>query len=53
MDLLESTGIVSYVGKVNMDREAPVTLLEPSTSYAAFDTYGWINNVINKCISFI
>lgn len=48
MDKLEATGIISYVGKVNMDREAPVTLLEPSTSYAAFDTYGWINNVINK-----
>lgn len=48
MDLLEKTGIVSYVGKVNMDREAPKSLLEPSAEYAAFDTFGWINNVINK-----
>ena len=48
MDLMENTGVISYVGKVNMDREAPDELLEPSALYAAFDTYGWINNVINK-----
>lgn len=48
MDLLENTGIVSFVGKVNMDREAPDSLLEPNALYAAYDTYGWINNVINK-----
>ena len=48
MDLLDNTGVVSYVGKVNMDREAPEALLEESADYAAFDTYGWINNVINK-----
>ena len=48
MDLLDTTGIVSYVGKVNMDREAPEALLEPNALCAAYDTYGWINNVINK-----
>lgn len=48
MDLLENTGIISYVGKVNMDREAPEALLEKDAVYAAYDTYGWINSVIHK-----
>ena len=48
MDLLDKTGLVSFVGKVNMDREAPDSLLEPNALYAAYDTYGWINSVINK-----
>ena len=48
MDLLDTTGIVSYVGKVNMDREAPEALLEPNALCAAYDTNDWINNVINK-----
>lgn len=45
MELMEQTGIVSYVGKVNMDREAPESLCEPSSDHSAYDTFGWINNV--------
>ena len=43
MDLLEASGIVSYVGKVNMDRDAPESLREPSADASAFDTFGFIN----------
>ena len=48
MDMLEESGIVSYVGKVNMDRDAPDNLREPSAEYSAFDTFGWINAVNHK-----
>lgn len=45
MELMDNTGVVSFVGKVNMDREAPPELCEPSADYSAFDTFGWINSV--------
>ena len=45
MDMLEESGIVSYVGKVNMDRDAPDNLREPSAEFSAYDTFGWINAV--------
>lgn len=48
MDLMEQSGIVSFVGKVNMDREAPAALCEPSAEYSAFDTFGWVNSVNGK-----
>lgn len=48
MDLMESTGLISYVGKVNMDRGAPDALCEPGAEYSAFDTFGWINSVNDK-----
>ena len=48
MDLMEATGIVSYVGKVNMDRNAPDELQEPSPDASAFDTFGFINHVIKR-----
>lgn len=48
MDLLDETGVISYVGKVNMDREAPEELCEENATYAALDTLGWINNVNRK-----
>ena len=48
MELMEDSGIVSLVGKVNMDREAPESLCEPSADYSAFDTFGWINSVNGK-----
>ena len=35
MDMLEDSGIVSYVGKVNMDRDAPDNLREPSAEFSA------------------
>lgn len=38
MDLLEESGIVSYVGKVNMDRNGGENLCEADASAAAEDT---------------
>ena len=48
MDLMEKTGLVSYVGKVNMDREASEALVEESVESSAYQTFGWINSVHNK-----
>ena len=38
MDLMEKSGLVTLVGKVNMDRNAPPYLLEPDAESAAEDT---------------
>ena len=48
MELMEETGLVSYVGKVNMDREASEVLIEESAELSAYNTFGWINAVHNK-----
>ena len=48
MELMEKTGLVSYVGKVNMDREASQALVEESVESSAYQTFGWINSVHNK-----
>ena len=43
MELMEKSGLVSYVGKVNMDREASKELTEDSADISAYTTFGWIN----------
>ncbi len=48
MDLMEETGLISYVGKVNMDRDAPDELREPSPEVSAFDTFGFINAALRR-----
>ena len=48
MDLMEGTGLVTYVGKINMDRSAPDELVEESADMSAFNTFGWINDVAGK-----
>lgn len=45
MDLMEQTGLVSYVGKVNMDRSAPEGLVEESPEASAYNTFGWLNDI--------
>ena len=46
-ELMEATGIVSYVGKVNMDRNAPDIITEkPERSVASTERY--INNTLGK-----
>lgn len=50
MELMEGTGIVSYVGKVNMDREAPAPLREESALDSAFQTWGWVNEVRDRFV---
>lgn len=48
MDKLSEAGLACYVGKVNMDREAPDGLKEPSADLSAFDTIGWVQNVKDR-----
>lgn len=42
MDLMERSGLISLVGKVNMDRNAPAELTEPGAEQAAADTRRFI-----------
>jgi guanine deaminase len=48
MQLMEDSGLISYVGKVNMDREASEALTEESADISAYTTFGWINAVKDK-----
>ena len=48
MSMMEDSGLVSYVGKVNMDREASEALTEESADISAYTTIGWINAVKDK-----
>ena len=48
MELMEDTGLVSYVGKVNMDREAPDNLREESAEHSAAETVAWVENTAGK-----
>ena len=48
MEQMEESGLVSFVGKVNMDREASQALTEDSAEISAFTTFGWINAVKDK-----
>ena len=45
MKLMDESGLISYVGKVNMDREASDALTEDSAEISAYTTFGWINAV--------
>ena len=48
MELMEESGLVSFVGKVNMDREASPALTEDSAEVSAYTTFGWINAVKDR-----
>ena len=48
MQMMEDSGLVSFVGKVNMDREASEALTEASADISAYTTFGWINAVKDK-----
>ena len=48
MEQMEESGLVSFVGKVNMDREASQALTEDSAEISAYTTFGWINAVKDK-----
>lgn len=48
MDFMEESGLVTYVGKVNMDRFAPEALMEESADMSAYNTFGWINDINGK-----
>ena len=48
MDEMERSGLVSYIGKINMDRNAPETILDESADMSAYNTFGWINETAGK-----
>ena len=51
MEQMENSGLVSYVGKVNMDREASEALTEASADISAYTTFGWINAVKDRFVN--
>ena len=48
MALMEETGLVSYVGRVNMDRNGPPELCESSAEASLSGTREWIERTINQ-----
>ena len=48
MKLMEESGLASYVGKVNMDREAAEVLVEESAAVSASETVQWIEAAKEK-----
>ena len=48
MDQLEQSGLVTYVGKVNMDRNCPDYLREESAEESGIQTVEWIKDVLHK-----
>ncbi|MCL2568114.1 MAG: amidohydrolase family protein [Oscillospiraceae bacterium] len=48
MDLLEASGLVTMVGKVNMDRHAPPDLVEIDAATSLADTRAWLAEVAGR-----
>jgi guanine deaminase len=48
MDLLEKSGLVTYVGKVNMDRNCPDILTEKNAETSIKNTIEWIERIDGK-----
>lgn len=48
MDQLEQSGLVTYVGKANMDRNCPDYLREESAEESGIQTVEWIKDVLHK-----
>lgn len=48
MEKMEKTGIVSFVGKVNMDQNAPAPLVEESAESSVQATRQWLEQVAGK-----
>lgn len=48
MDQLEQSGLVTYVGKVNMDRNCPDYLREESAEESGLETVEWIKDVLHR-----
>lgn len=48
MDMLETAGLHTMVGKVNMDRNCPDYLRETSAGDSASETVEWIKDVVHK-----
>ena len=50
MDQLEESGLVTYVGKVNMDRNGTKELCEHSAEASVEDTRKWLNEIEGKYV---
>lgn len=48
MDMLERSGIVSYVGKVNMDRDAPLSLIRGDMEDGAVGTESFVIKALGR-----
>lgn len=48
MEMLEASGLVSLVGKVNMDRNSPDSLCESCAAESAADTLHWLDAVAGR-----
>ena len=48
MDYMEKTGICSYVGKVNMDREAPIELCDVDAKDSCMKTGQWLKDIAGQ-----
>lgn len=48
MDLMEETGLVSFVGRVNMDRNCPDSLREPDSAHSAAETVRWLEDTLGR-----
>lgn len=48
MDLMEQSGLVTMVGKVNMDRNSPDYLVEQSGERSALDTLSWLEEIAGR-----
>ncbi|MEG2348946.1 MAG: amidohydrolase family protein [Hungatella sp.] len=48
MDQMEESGLVTMIGKVNMDRNSPEYLVEASAEQSAADTVTWLEEMAGK-----
>lgn len=48
MELMEQTGLITYVGKLNMDREAPDIIREKDAQFSAEETSRWIEEATER-----
>ena len=48
MEKLEESGLISYVGKLNMNRNSPDYYREPTTEYSIAETRKWLDETKEK-----
>lgn len=48
MELLSQAGLGAYVGRVNMDYDAPDILREPDAEFSAVETLRWLEDTQNR-----
>ena len=48
MQLMENSGLITFIGKVNMDQNAPDILREKSADKSYQDTVNWLNEIKGK-----